>query len=308
MQNVTRRRFLSSTLFSALGVPLLSQVHAIPPIDRRGEPRMKLSLAAYSFRQFFQSASGAAQDAGGRVIDLFEFIDYCADQGCDGTELTSYYFPPDAEDEYLLRLRRHAFLRGIAISGTAVGNTFTLPRGGKRDEEVAHVKRWIDRAALMGAPHIRIFAGNQQSGMSEAEAKSNCIEAIRDCCEYAGQKGVFLGLENHGGIVAEADALLEIVRAVESPWFGVNLDTGNFHTEDPYQDLARCAPYAVNVQVKVEIQARDQPKTAADLGRLIGILRECRYQGFVALEYEAEEDAWVAVPRALRELKALMAA
>jgi sugar phosphate isomerase/epimerase len=307
MHHATRRRFLGSAM-SVFFMPALVRVEAMTPIRRRGEPRMKLSLAAYSFRQFFRTAAKPPQNvAADRMIDLFEFIDYCAEQGCEGTELTSYYFPADVDDAYLLRIRRHAFLRGIAISGTAVGNTFTWPRGAKRDEEIAQVKRWIDRAALMGAPHIRVFAGNRQPDMSAGESKAICVETMTECCEYAGRKGIFLGLENHGGIVAEAEELLEIVRAVESPWFGVNLDTGNFHTEDPYGDVARCAPYAVNVQVKVEMQARGQQKMPADLVRLIQILREIRYQGYVALEFEAAEDPWVAVPGALGQLKALMA-
>jgi sugar phosphate isomerase/epimerase len=306
MQRTTRRRFLGTTLLSAALLPTRSPVRAMEPLGRQGAARLRLSLAAYSFRQFFKTPSPPSGVAAERLIDLFQFIDYCAEHGCEGTELTSYYFPADLDDAYLLRIRRHAFLRGIPISGTAVGNTFTWPRGAKRDQELAHVKRWIDRAAVMGAPHIRIFAGNRQEGMSLAESKAICIETIAECCEYAGRKGVFLGLENHGGIVAEPDDLLDIARAVESPWFGINLDTGNFHTADPYADLARCAPYAVNVQVKVEIQARGQPKGPADLARLVQLVRDSGYQGYVALEYEAPEDPWVAVPPLLRQLRALM--
>jgi sugar phosphate isomerase/epimerase len=294
-------------MLSAAWLSAGSPLRAMAPIERQGAARLRLSLAAYSFRQFFRTPSPPSGLAAERSIDLFQFIDYCAEQGCAGTELTSYYFPADLDDAYLLRIRRHAFLRGIPISGTAVGNTFTWPRGAKRDQEIAHVKRWIDRAALMGAPHIRIFAGNRQSDMSLEASKAICIETIAACCEYAGSKGVFLGLENHGGIVAEPDDLLDIVRGVESPWFGINLDTGNFHTADPYADLARCAPYAVNVQVKVEMQARGQAKGPADLPRLIRILRETGYQGYVVLEYEAAEDPWVAVPPVLRQLKALTA-
>src|SRR5207248_2023692 len=124
-------------------------------------------------------------------------------------------------------------------------------------------------------------------------------------CDYASSRGVVLGLENHGGIVAEPDDLLEIVRAVQSPWFGVNLDTGNFQTDDPYADLARCAPYAVNVQIKTEIQRRGKTKELADLPRLVKILRDANYQGYVALEYEAAEDPWQAVPRVLAQLRTL---
>jgi sugar phosphate isomerase/epimerase len=116
-----------------------------------------------------------------------------------------------------------------------------------------------------------------------------------------------LGLENHGGIVADPSDLLEIVRAVKSPWFGVNLDTGNFQTEDPYADLAKCAPYAVNVQVKVEIKRRGAKAEPSDLKRVATILRDANYQGYVALEYEAAPDPWTVVPRHLEELRAALA-
>ena len=204
-------------------------------------------------------------------------------------------------------MRRHAFLRGVAISGTAVGNQFTLPKGPEREAQLAAVKRWVDHAAVLGAPHIRVFAGNLTKPATMAESKVLSIQGLEECGDYAGRKGVFLGLENHGGIVAEPDDLLEIVRAVKSPWVGINLDTGNFHTEDPYADLARCAPYAVNVQVKSEVQPRGQKKGLADLPRLVKILKDAKYQGYVALEYEAAEDAWGAVPPLLRQLKELMA-
>jgi sugar phosphate isomerase/epimerase len=95
------------------------------------------------------------------------------------------------------------------------------------------------------------------------------------------------------------------VQAVKSPWLGVNLDTGNFRTEDPYGDLAKCAAYAVNVQVKVEIQKRGAEKGPADLPRLMAILREANYQGFVVLEYEAKEDPWKALPALLVKFQEL---
>jgi sugar phosphate isomerase/epimerase len=140
-----------------------------------------------------------------------------------------------------------------------------------------------------------------------AEAKKNCITALEECADYAGKAGVFLGIENHGGIVAEAPDLLDIIHAVKSPWVGINLDSGNFHTDDPYRDMAACAPYAVNVQIKSEIKPRGKNQAAlADLGRIVSLLREAHYQGFVALEYEAAEDPWKAIPGLLGQLKSLM--
>ncbi|MFT4639216.1 MAG: sugar phosphate isomerase/epimerase, partial [Verrucomicrobiales bacterium] len=280
MQPFSRRHFLktASASLALSGVSL--QAQARPPIGRAGKPSLRPSLAAYSFRESFKEPS---------KLDMFGFIDYCADHGLKGAELTSYFFPELVDQAYLLRIKQHAFLRGITISGTAIGNNFALPPGDALIQQVADTKHWIDRAHIMGAPHIRVFAGAPK-GIEHDAAIKQCIASLEDCCDYAGSKGIFLGLENHGGIVAEADALLEIVQAVKSPWLGVNLDTGNFRTEDPYGDLAKCAAYAVNVQVKVEIQKRGAEKGPADLPRLMAILREANYQGFVVLEYEAKED------------------
>src|SRR6266404_1526213 len=301
----TRRDFLKATCsagmaFGGLGFALPDTAVAVEPFKRSGTARLELSLAAYSFRQYFTHKDPSKR------ITLFDFIDFCADHGCQGTELTSYYFPDPVEPEYLIKLKRHAFLRGVEISGGAVGNNFALPKGEKRDQQIALTKRWVDYSAVLGAPHIRVFAGTKGK-LEEAEARKICISALEECADYAGTKGIFLGLENHGGIVAEPEDLLEIVKAVKSPWLGVNLDTGNFQTDDPYADLARCTPYAVNVQLKVEITRRNKKSEPSDLSRLIRILRDANYQGYVALEYEGSEDPWQSIPGWLKRMKQAMA-
>jgi len=296
MTPFSRRRFLSASALAVLAAPL---VRAAEPFLHAGGPRLRLSVAAYSFRDQFQK--------GTPPLTWEQFIDHCAEWGVDGAELTSYYFPKDVTDARLIEVKRHAHLRGVSISGTAVGNTFTNPPGEARDKEIAGVKQWIDRAVILGAPHIRVFAGALPKGGNLADAKKTCIEQLEECGDYAGKHGIFLGIENHGGIVAEPNDLLDILKAVKSPWVGINLDTGNFHTEDPYADLARIAPWAVNVQIKAEIRPKaaktDEP---ADFARLLKILRDANYQGWVALEYEAKEDPWVAVPRHLGTLKQLI--
>jgi sugar phosphate isomerase/epimerase len=242
---------------------------------------------------------------------MFKFADYCREQGCEGAELTSYFFAEET-DAYLLKLKRHCFVRGIPISGTAIGNNFSLPKGPKLQEEIATTKKWIDRAALLGAPHIRVFAGNipkdAPKEFTRAAADKVVIEALAECGDYAAKRGIFLGLENHDSI-GSAATLLPMVKAVNNPWVGVNLDSGNFRTEDPYRDFAECVPYSVNVQFKVEIQpAGAKEKQPADFKRLTRLLREGGYQGWVALEYEAKEDSAVAVPRYLAQMRELFSA
>ncbi len=302
MTFLSRRRFLQLSSLAALSA------HAVEPFGRKGVPRLRLSLAAYSFREYFKDATHKQKLEIERTLDMAGFIDYCAEQGCDGAELTSYYFPKDVTREQLRAIQRHAFLRGVSISGTSVGNNFARAKGPELDKEIADTKRWIDNAAVLGAPHIRVFAGAPPKGTDLAEAKRNCIAALEECAAYAGEHGIFLGIENHGGIVAEPEQLMEIVKAVKSPWLGINLDTGNFHTADPYADLAKCAPYAVNVQVKVEMKpAGAKENVPADLPQLMQILRDANYQGWVALEYEAAEDPYKAVPAWLAKMKPLLA-
>ncbi len=139
-------------------------------------------------------------------------------------------------------------------------------------------------------------------------AVERAIECIKLSLPYAVEKGVTLALENHGGITATPEQLLRLVKAVmdSAGNFGVNLDTGNFHTADPYGDLARIAPYAVNVQVKTEIHAAGKPLLEADLSREIGILRDAKYSGYVVLEYEAKEDPFTAIPRHIKTLRSLI--
>lgn len=289
-----RREFLS-----VLGAAPLAGALSIDPIKRVGPTRMKLSLAAYSFRMLLEGAK--------KSMTLDDFVDLASTYDLEGVEPTSYYFPEPATPAYCRALRRHAFLQGLAISGTAVRNTFTYPPGPQLDKELDHVKRWVDLAAELHAPTIRIFAGDLQKGTSEPDARKWCVDAIHRACEYAGTRGVILALENHGGIVATPDQLLAIVKDVQSDWFGVNLDTGNFHGADPYADLARLAPYAVVVQVKTEVSSAGAGRREADLGRVIQMLREIKYRGFVVLEYEAKEDPRQAVPRYLQQLRKLIA-
>jgi sugar phosphate isomerase/epimerase len=100
--------------------------------------------------------------------------------------------------------------------------------------------------------------------------------------------------------------MLEIMDRVDSPWVGINLDTGNFWTEDPYGDLEKCAPFAVNVQVKVTMKKSNGQHYPADLNRVAAILKRATYQGYVILEYE-DENPYQNIPAKLAELKAALA-
>jgi sugar phosphate isomerase/epimerase len=292
---------LQSAALAGAGLALgVSAAPAIEPISRHGRPQMRLSIAAYSYRQALDLQRKPRPE-----MTLDDFIDTAARLGVDAVELTAYYFPRTTP-EYLAHLKGRCTRLGLDVSGTAVGNNFCHSDPRKLEDQLNLVKRWIEHSSRLGAKTLRIFAGNPERGDSEEKARRRCIEAIQQACDHAGQYGIFLALENHGGITSHIEQMLQLVKAVKHDWFGVNLDTGNFHSRDPYADLTLLAPYAVTVQVKTEIQRPGQRKEEADLSRIIGILRQAGYRGYVALEYEAEEDARTAIPRHITELRKLV--
>ena len=288
-----RRRFLTS----AGALALTPALHAIEPIRRPSPARMRLALAAYSFNR-----SLALKGKTPPTMTLEQFIDFAAGLPIDAVELTSYYFAKSTP-EYLAALKGRCTRLGLDVSGSAVGNNFCVTDPAKLESELDNVRTWIENTARLGGKTVRIFAGTLATGQNEREAVARCVTAIQKACDHAAKFGVYLALENHGGITSTAEQLLGIVKAVQHDWFGVNVDTGNFHTEDPYADLAKIAPYAVNVQVKTEITPKGGKKQDADLGKLVGILRDANYRGYVALEYEAAEDPKVAVPKAIEALR-----
>ncbi len=251
---------------------------AIEPVRRNGNAKFKFSLSAYSYRALLTGSKPQ--------LTLEDFIADCARMGLEGTEPTTYYFPQQVTDEYLRRLKHVTFRLGLDISGTAVGNDFCHPPGPARDQQISHVKQWIDRAEILGAPVIRIFSGRARGEQTVEQARRLAVEAIEECCDYACQHGVFLALENHGGLTATAEGMLRMVRDVKSPWFGVNLDSGNFHSDDVYGELAKIAPFALNCQIKVVVSGPDGKKAPTDYDRLAEILTDAGYRGYIVLEYE----------------------
>ena len=262
--------------------------------------QLKLSLAAYSFRDRLPRGEKKG------TMSLHDLLDLAAVWRLDALEPTSYYFESE-EPAYLHSLKAKAFRLGIDISGTAVGNNFCLPPGEERDGQTAHVKKWVDHAVEFGAPCIRIFAGGKpkpDAGGRE-EAFGWAVECMKACCDYAGSRGVFLAIENHGYLTESGEDVLKIVEAVNHEWFGVNLDTGNFH-ETPYENMALLAPKTITVQVKVMVRDGDK-REEADFKRIVRILRDANYRGYVALEYEENEDPMTAVPAYLAKLRQAVA-
>ncbi|BCX46184.1 xylose isomerase [Haloferula helveola] len=308
MKPISNRRSFLQTAALGAGVFLGSPgrvAAATDPYVRPGGSRLRLSLAAYSFLKYFPAVRGKpnAKVPEEMAMDFPKFIRLCAENGCDA-ELTSYVFDDDVPDRELADCRLLGHQMAVEVSGTSIGNNFTFAKGTpERDEQMAYTKQWIDRAMVMGAPHIRVFAGVQPKGMSLDEAERNVCEALEEAADYGASRGVMLGVENHDELSSTAERLLRVVKAVKSPWLGVNLDTANFRVDDPYPEIEACVPYALNVQVKAFMRHGGRRET--DFAKFGKILRDGGYRGYVVLEYEEKEDPYVEVPKLLNRLREL---
>jgi sugar phosphate isomerase/epimerase len=154
-----RRKFLSSMIaipaVASAGI-VLNTPSAFAKTFSGTVNGLKTSLNAFSFNTPLLDGSMTVSD----------LLDFCAATGFEGVDITGYYFkgyPQVPSDEYLFQIKRKAFKLGLEISGTGVRNDFTISDKTKREQEVALVKNWIEAAAKIGAPVIRIFAGNQKN-------------------------------------------------------------------------------------------------------------------------------------------------
>lgn len=294
-QTANRRTFIKSAaaLATASVIPATARAKSAEP--KSNPYKYKISCAGYGYRKYLSRPGHPGPET------IFDFVDLCAKWGCDATEPTTYYFTQN-DPEYLHRLKRQAFLLNLDVSSTAINNNFFWPAGDQLEKELAHVRAWIDRAVLIGAPVIRIFAGRGRKGLTREDAIKYCIDPMKRACDYAGEKGVFLGVENHGYGTETGEALLEILDKVNHPWLGINLDTGNF-PDHAYRNIEIAAPKAITCQVKVEVRESDKGKVPADLSRIVDILRKADYRGYLVLEYESHEDPKVAIPKYIQRLR-----
>jgi len=157
-----RRRFLQNTTFLSLSSVTSSWLcgtlarAAVSPVRRVGGSQIKLALNAYSFSKLLNDHA-KGRDSG---MSLLQLVEFCARHGFDGFDPTGYFFPgyPKAPaDEYVNELKRRAFDAGLGISGTGVRNNFTTADKAVRAAGVKHIKEWVEVAARLGAPVLRVL-------------------------------------------------------------------------------------------------------------------------------------------------------
>ena len=298
----SRRRFLKSSLIGGAGLGLANVSGQEDTEIETAPRRFRVGVPAYSFKDYLPNYRGG-KVPGETPMDMAGFLEHCATLDVDAAEVTSYFLQDPCPRALAFDLKRKAHQLGLEISGGAIANNFAFdPSSEELAQQMAHVERWVSTYAAMGAPVVRVFAGRRPSKkMEHDEAEKNIIVNLQTACEIAGKYGVILGLENHD-FTKDIDRMVRIVGAVDSPWFGVNFDSGNLEkTADPYADLKRIAPGTVNAQIKTDIPVNGK-KEPADFKRIVDILGEAGFRGTLVLEYEGE-DPYGELPRYVAGLR-----
>jgi sugar phosphate isomerase/epimerase len=307
-----RRQFLAASVVAVATTgsrPGLAQVDDPKPTRPR-----RIGVSTYSFWQFRRE----------EYRDLEMCINLAGEMGFDAVEILHRQMK-DESPGYLQRLKQRAFLHGMSLNGFSTHQGFLYPDKETRLKNVDNTIRYIEMAYAMGIPTLRVNTGTwgtsknfdelmknrgiepPRPGFTDEDGFKWVIEGLTGCLKAAEKCGVTLGLENHWGLGRTPEGVMRIVKAIDSPWLGVTMDTGNF-LEDPYDKLEQIAPRTVLVQTKTYYGGGLWYTLELDYDRIAAMLRKHQYHGFLSLEFEGKEDPKTAVPKSLALLRKAFAA
>jgi L-ribulose-5-phosphate 3-epimerase len=270
--------------------------------------RIHIGVSTYSYWHFTE-----------QKYPIEKVIENAARLGFDGVEILHVQMPEESPS-YLRKLKRLAAVNGLDLMMFSIHQDFVSPDPAVRQKEIDHTVRCIEMTYELGIPIMRLNSGRWKTiqsfddlmqakgqepplpGHSYDEAFKWCIDSIEHCLPAAERAGVVMALENHWGLTTSVDGLLRIYKAFNTPWLGINLDTGNF-VGDPYSQLEQLAPYATIVQAKTYYGGGVWYTLDLDYLKIAAILRRANFGGYVSLEMEGKEDAETAVPKSLEVLR-----
>lgn len=298
--NTSRRDFLKAIVIA----PAIPAFTSFINSDRMGESsaiqnKFKVSLNLYSFNKLLSD----------KEVDLFDMLRFCAQHNFDAIDPTGYYFPgypTPPPNEFINEFKREAFLLGLDISGTGVRNDFANPDPVARETDIEHIKQWIEVAAKLGSPNLRIFAGtNSHEGFTRDQVFKWMSQDIRKCCDYGKEFGVIVALQNHNDFIKTADDVDRIFEMVDSDWLGLNLDIGSYRKGDPYAEIEKNIMKAVTWQIKENVWINGK-ETPVDLKKLFQIIKKAGYRGYLPLETLGAGDPYQKVPNLLNEVRQVL--
>jgi sugar phosphate isomerase/epimerase len=301
--SMSRRVFLEGTVASGALLSLGARPAALA--DGTGKPEagkigdFKISLAEWSLHRALFS----------KKIDNIDFPRIAREEyGIDGVEFVNQFFKDKAHDSaYLRDLKKRADDLGVTCVLIMIDDEGDLSASEQeaRTKAVENHQKWVDAAAALGCHAIRVNAGEHYSATD--------VGAVAEACgmlaDYGAKNNISVICENHGGPSSNPDALIAVMKAVGKANFGTLPDFGNFpeengkYTIDIYDAIARMMPYAKGVSAKSYDFNDSGKETKLDFARIMKIVTDARYTGFVGIEYEGDR---LSEPEGIRATKKLL--
>jgi sugar phosphate isomerase/epimerase len=302
MLKSSRRKWIQ--LSTALCLAGVDTGKAAPAAKRR----IRFGVSTYSYWHFK-----------GDKYPIEAVIEEAGRLGFDGVEVLHVQMGGEST-AYLNQLKRLAFRNGLDLIQLSIHQDFVSPDPQERRKHIDRTLHCIELAAQLGVPSIRLNSGRWKTipsfddlmkvkgdepplaGYTNQDALKWCTDSILACIPAAEKAGIILDLENHWGLTTKTESLMQIYRAVNSPWLGINLDVGNF-PGDPYPEIEKIAPYANIVHFKTYFGGGVWYTLDLDYRRIANILRSANFTGYVSLEMEGNEPASTAVPKSLELMR-----
>ena len=277
-----RRNFLRTTSAVATGTILAPSFLT----GCKVAPRYNISLAEWSFHKALYA---------GEMTNL-DFPRVTRELGMEGVEYVNQFFKDKVKDQaYLAELKKITANEGvknvlIMCDGEGlVGH----PDKAERLKTVENHKKWVDAAAFLGCHSIRVNAGSR--GTYEEQQKL-AADGLRLLCEYGETQKINVIVENHGGFSSNGEWLSGVMKMVDHKWVGTLPDFGNFvinretgETFDRYKGMELLMPYAKGVSAKSNVFNAEGDEANMDYYRLMKIVDDAGYKGFVGVEYEGSD-------------------
>lgn len=238
-------------------------------------------------------------------MDNLDFAENSAKMGIYAVEYVNQFFMDKAEDtEYLKEMKKRAADNGVKsllIMCDSEGNLGD-PDSARRTQTVENHHKWVQAAKFLGCHSIRV---NAYSAGTEQEQHKLVADGLRRLCEYAADYKINVIIENHGGLSSNPDWLVGVIKEVGLPNCGTLPDFGNFPSvADRYESVNMMMPYARGVSGKSYDFDENGDETTIDFYRMMKIVIDSGYKGYVDVEYEGNrlsEDAGIVATKKLLE-------
>lgn len=262
-------------------------------------PVFRISLAEWSLHR----ALGAGE------LDNLDFPRVTREEyGIEAVEYVNSFFKDKAEDRaYLTELKTRCDDHGITSvlimcdGEGAIGN----PDDAARTQAVENHYRWVEAARFLGCHAIRVNA--RSDGLPE-EQRDLAADGLRRLTEFGAGHEISVIVENHGGLSSNGAWLASVIQAVDHPGCGTLPDLKNFQTApgvwyDFYQGVSELMPFAKAVSAKTHVFDEAGNEREIDYFRMMRIVLEAGYRGWVGIEWEGSE---ISEPEGIRATKALL--